>query len=167
MTAALDRAGLSRAARALIVVAVLLGLQLGPARPAGAEPGGLASEMIERVNQVRAEAGLPPLAEDGNLDALAIERSADMAARHYFSHTTPDGLTVFDLLQERGLSYRLAGENLAWNTYDPSRSGAVALQGFLNSPPHRANLLNPEYTVIGVGVAIDGGRTLFTLVFVG
>src|SRR5205823_5933205 len=135
---------------------LLVALNFLGAERAGAEPAALANDMIARVNQVRAVNGLPPLSEAAELDALASERSADMVGRHYFSHTTPDGLTIFNLIEQRGLAYRLAGENLAWNTYAEGQASAAAVQGFLDSPPHRANLLNLEFRQIGVGVANDG-----------
>ena len=142
-------------------------VSIAPAPAAAAVPPG--NQMLEGVNASRAEAGLPPLIKAEVLDALAAERSADMAARGYFSHTTPEGVDVFALMRERGIGYAAAAENLAWNTHgeDGAVAVAVALQGFLNSPPHRANLLNPEFRQLGVGVASDGDETYFTLLFVG
>ena len=148
----------------LAIVAVALP---GQVSPVGAAPAALADQMLVDVNRVRAEAGLAPLAKVEPLDLLALDRSADMAARHYFSHTTPDGIDVFALMEQRGIGYRTAGENLAWNTYGEEQATGFALQGFLNSPPHRANLLNPAFSQVGVGVARDGSKTYFTLVFVG
>jgi uncharacterized protein YkwD len=134
---------------------------------AAAAPAALAEQMVAQVNRVRSEYGLPPLQEAPTLGALASERSADMAARRYFSHTTPEGVDVFVLMEQRGIRYYAAGENLAWNTYGEEQATAFALQGFLNSPPHRDNLLNPAFTQIGVGVARDGNKHYFTLVFIG
>ena len=167
MSPLISRMALRIDPRALAVVALLFGLGLARAEAVSAEPAALANDMLGRVNRVRADNGLPPLSEAVELDAVAFDRSADMAGRHYFSHTTPDGLTVFNLIEQRGLSYRLAGENLAWNTYAEGQAGAVAVRGFLDSPPHRANLLNPAFSQIGVGVATDGSKTFFTLVFIG
>lgn len=140
---------------------------LGAPAPARAQSAPLASQLVAGVNRVRAEAGLPALAETADLDAVALERSADMASRNYFSHVTPEGRTVFAMLAERGIAYQAAGENLAWNTADEATASSVALQSFLNSPPHRANLLNPSFTQIGIGVSSDGRRIYFTLVFIG
>jgi uncharacterized protein YkwD len=154
-----------RAALGVLAVAALL--LPSQAQTASAEPAALGNQMVESVNQVRAEHGICPLAEDGSLDELAFERSADMAARGYFSHTTPEGLDVFAMMDQRGIGYYTAGENLAWNTHGDANAGPAALQSLLNSPPHRANLLNPAFSQIGVGVARDGGKVYFTLVFVG
>ena len=150
-----------------LLALMLLELSAGPAPVASAEPAGMSGEMLEGINRARSEAGLQPLAEDGALDGLAFERSSDMLNRHYFSHTTPDGVTVFVLMQERGVPYQFAAENLAWNTYNSRDATRVALQGFLTSPGHRANLLNPTYNQLGIGIASGGGNTYFTVVFVG
>lgn len=150
---------------ALVVLVTAAALAV-PA-PAHAETSLLASQLVTGVNRVRSEAGLPLLTETADLDAVAFERSADMASRQYFSHVTPEGRTVFLMLAERGIAYRAAGENLAWNTADEATASSIALQSFLNSPPHRANLLNPSFSQIGIGVSSDGKRTYFTLVFIG
>jgi uncharacterized protein YkwD len=145
-----------------------MSLAPNPAMPSiSAISPALPEQMLEGVNRVRAEAGLALLVRAEALDALAAERSTDMAARGYFSHTTPEGLDVFALMDRRGIGFSTAAENLAWNTYAEERAAVVALQGFLDSPPHRANLFNPAFSRVGVGVARDGGKTYFTLVFVG
>jgi uncharacterized protein YkwD len=167
MLAAFQRTVWNSLRPALAMLAALALFATPPVPTASAEPAVLVNQMVVAVNQVRAEHGLSPLAEDGGLDALAGERSADMAARGYFSHTTPEGLDVFALMDQRGIGFSMAGENLAWNTHGDAQAAPYALQGFLNSPPHRANLLNPAFSQIGVGVARDGGKVYFTLVFVG
>jgi uncharacterized protein YkwD len=102
-----------------------------------AAPSDEKERMMEKVNAARRESGLPALVLDAALDEVALERSVDMATRRYFSHTTPEGLNVFDLMDRRGLPYRMAGENLARNTFVERDPSAVAVRGFLNSPPHR------------------------------
>jgi len=149
------------------IVAIVLSVSPGQAQPVGAEPAAPASQLVESINRARAEAGLPLLTEDGMLDSLALERSADMVARHYFSHTTPDGADVFGMLRDRGVDFSWAGENIAWNMAGEGRTGLVAAEGFLASPPHRANILNASFSQVGVGVAAEGGRTYFTVVFLG
>jgi len=71
------------------------------------------------------------------------------------------------LMDERGIGFSTAGENLARNNVDEHLAAEVALEGFLNSPSHRDNLLNPAFGEIGIGVAYDGGMIYFTVVFVG
>lgn len=128
----------------------------------------LEQAMFDDINALRVRNGLPPLAPDPALIALARERSADMAARNYFSHTTPEGLSVFDLMEARGIPYAWAGENLARNNYPEAETERVAFDSLVASPPHFQNMLGPNYTRMGVGVAVDGdGMFYFTMLFTG
>jgi uncharacterized protein YkwD len=135
--------------------------------PDGPRPSPLAFQMIESLNAHRTKLGLWSLTIESGLSALAVERSADMASRQYLSHTTPDGSTVFDLMARRGLSYQIAAENLAMNTGSEGETVGIAMRGFLDSAPHRANIQGGDFRQIGVGVSTGGGRTYFTLLFVG
>ncbi len=126
------------------------------------------AEFLNGLNAERVRAGLPPLTLDPALVEAARYRSADMAANNYFSHTAPDGTTVFDLLDSRGVQYTWAGENLARNNYPDAEAVQVALRELMASAPHRDNILNPNYTRVGVGYAVDGsGMHYLTTVFVG
>ena len=126
------------------------------------------AEFLAGLNAERVRAGLPPLELDPILVNAARYRSADMAARHYFSHTSPEGTTVFDLLDSWGFSYAWAGENLARNNYSDAEAVSVSLGELMASQPHRENILNPHYTRIGVGYANDGsGMHYLTTVFAG
>lgn len=108
--------------------------------------------MVSLVNKARADAGLKPLEVDYQLVRTARMKSQDMINLGYFDHTSPTHGSPFDLMRSEGVSYRYAGENLA---------GAATVQrahtGLMNSDGHRANILNPSYTRIGIGI-IDGGR---------
>ncbi len=126
------------------------------------------SGFVARLNSERAAAGLPPLVVDPDLVAIARIRSSDMAARGYFSHTSPEGETAFTLIDEWGIGYSWAGENLARNNYPPSETVIVAVRDLMASPSHRDNILSVHYTRVGVGYAEDGdGMRYFTTVFVG
>ncbi len=103
------------------------------------------------VNQQRVARGLPPLALDPQLSALALAHSVDMFRHSYFGHVTPAGITPFQRMQEAGIRYTTAGENIA---YAPTVY--VADLGLMNSPPHRANILDPLYRRIGIGI-VSGG----------
>ena len=128
----------------------------------------LEADFIRRLNAERAAAGLPALAVDANLVSIARIRSSDMATRGYFSHTSPDGQSAFSLLDQWGIPYSWAGENLARNNYPLEESVAVAVHDLMASPPHRDNILNPNYTRVGVGYAEDGsGMRYYAIVFVG
>ena len=108
-------------------------------------------EMFKLVNTERVKAGLSPVFFDDDLRDVARAHSQDMFVRGYFSHYTPEGLSPFDRMEKANIDYTYAGENLA---LAPSTS--LAMQGLMNSPGHRANILSPNFTKIGIGV-IDGG----------
>lgn len=99
------------------------------------------------LNQDRAKNGLSALKLNTKLSNLADSYAADMISRNYFSHYNPEGQSPFDRMQEAGISYTYAGENLAVNT-----SVAAAETAFMNSSGHRANILNTNYTEVGLGV---------------
>ena len=112
--------------------------------------------------------GAQALRLDTTLVQVARERAADMAAKGYFAHTSPSGVTAFSLMTGYGYVYSIAGENIARNNYPASEAAAVAMSGFLNSAPHRANLLDPRFDSVGIGVAEDGaGMKYFAVVFAG
>jgi uncharacterized protein YkwD/stress response protein SCP2 len=123
-----------------------------------------AAEVVDRTNRERAAAGLRPLAADSVLTAAAQAHSADMVARDFYSHTSPDGGGPRDRAVAAGAARGTIGENIACGQRSP---GAV-VEGWMNSPGHRANILQPEFTHIGVGLA-GGGRagTYWTQLFGG
>lgn len=108
-------------------------------------------EMLKLVNIEREKQGLEPVEYNSALEDVARAHSKDMFARGYFSHYTPEGASPFDRMEEYGITYGYAGENLA---LAPTTS--LAMQGLMNSPGHRANILSPNFTKLGIGV-IDGG----------
>lgn len=112
----------------------------------------LEARMLDMVNAERTAQGLRPLQADPALAEVARAHSRDMFARSYFSHTSPEGQAPFDRMRQAGVTYLVAGENLALAQTLPS-----AHQGLMNSPGHRANILLPRYGRVGIGV-LDGGR---------
>ncbi len=111
----------------------------------------LEARMLELVNEERVAAGLKPLAADPELTEVARRHSADMFARGYFAHDTPEGRDPFDRMREANVRFVTAGENLAL-----APSLQVAHKGLMNSPGHRANILFPQFGRLGVGI-LDGG----------
>jgi uncharacterized protein YkwD len=111
----------------------------------------LEKRMLDLVNQERQAAGLRPLAPDPELTEVARRHSADMFARGYFAHDTPEGISPFDRMRAANVRFTTAGENLALAPTIP-----VAHTGLMNSPGHRANILRPEFGRVGIGV-MDGG----------
>jgi len=112
----------------------------------------LEAQMLELVNRERAAAGLQTLAADDELREVGRAHSADMFARGYFAHVTPEGRDPFARIREAGYTFRTAGENLA---LAPTLS--IAHTGLMNSPGHRANILRPQFGRVGIGI-MDGGR---------
>ncbi|MFE0445562.1 CAP domain-containing protein [Streptomyces fungicidicus] len=128
-------------------------------------PDGLdrtAREVVGLTNRARAGAGLAPLSPDPRLAAAAQAHSADMVARDFYAHTAPDGSRPWDRAAAAGSTRRTIGENIACG----QRSAAEVVEGWLNSPGHRANILKADFTHIGVGFA-GGGRagTYWTQLF--
>lgn len=113
------------------------------------------------VNEQRAANGLSPLTLNQDLSAAARAKSQDMHDNHYFSHTSPTYGSPFDMLTSFGISYRAAGENIAMGYSTPE----AVMDGWMNSPGHRANILNASYTQIGVGYVADG--SYWTQEFIG
>jgi uncharacterized protein YkwD len=111
----------------------------------------LEAKMLELVNQERVQRGLLPLKADPELTQLARAHSSDMFARGYFAHITPEGKSPFDRMNDAHVQYTTAGENLAL-----AHSLSIAHNGLMNSPGHRANILNPSFGRVGIGI-LDGG----------
>ncbi|MYU15562.1 stress protein [Streptomyces sp. SID8361] len=122
----------------------------------------LTSEVIALTNAERAAARLAPLAQDPRLAAAAQAHSDDMVARDFYSHTGPEGHQPWDRARAAGATHRGIGENIACG----QRSPAEVVRGWMDSPGHRANILKPDFTHIGVGHA-TGSRagTYWTQVF--
>ena len=116
------------------------------------------------VNQDRAANGVASLAWSSSLARVAQYRAQDMLNRNYFSHYDPSTgqLAFVQLLHLWGIPYSAAGENIAWST-NPSMAGINTM--FMNSPEHRANILNGAYHRAGIGVASDGVKTMVVEVF--
>ncbi len=109
-------------------------------------------QVAELVNVERAKAGLAPLTLDIALSDVARLKSQDMADNKYFDHNSPTYGSPFEMMRQFGISYRCAGENIAYGYTTP----ASVMKAWMNSPGHKANILNPNYTKIGVGYTTPG-----------
>lgn len=107
--------------------------------------------MFTLVNKERASRGIKETVFDDQLRDVGRKHCQDMFEQGYFSHYTPEGLSPFDRMDETGIVYNFAGENLAL-----SPNTDIAMQGLMNSPGHKANILSSDFGRIGIGV-IDGG----------
>jgi uncharacterized protein YkwD len=125
--------------------------------------------LFDDTNQRRVASGLAPLRANGWLIGVARIRSQDMADHDYFAHVSPiTGDTAFTLMDKHGVPYGWAGENLAKNNYPDDQTVSVADNALWNSQPHRENILNPNYTDMGIALVVDGsGMKYFTIVFIG
>jgi uncharacterized protein YkwD len=115
------------------------------------------AQVLALVNAERAKAGVSPLAANSALTELAEKFSDDMAARGFFDHTDPDGLSPWDRAAKAGVT-GLGGENIARGQADP----AAVVEAWMNSPGHRANILNPDFKTLGVGVHFGPGGPWWT-----
>jgi uncharacterized YkwD family protein len=121
------------------------------------------SKMVNLVNQERTKQGVKPLGVNMVLVGLARKKSQDMVAKNYFSHTSPTYGSPFDMMKNAGVNYRTAGENIAGAGTTES-----AHQNLMNSPGHRANILNSSFNQVGIGIASGSMYgNIFTQMFIG
>jgi uncharacterized YkwD family protein/spore coat assembly protein SafA len=104
-------------------------------------------QVLHLVNEERKKINLKPLQMDWEVQRVARMKSQDMANKNYFSHTSPTYGSPFDMLKHFGISFRTAGENIASGQRTPQE----VMESWMNSQGHRANILKPDYTHIGVG----------------
>ncbi len=116
------------------------------------EQGSVEQEVVTLVNAERAKEGLPALKEEWELSRVAKYKSQDMHDKKYFDHTSPTYGTPFTMMKNFGITYKSAGENIAMG----QRSAEEVVKAWMNSAGHRANILNKNYTHIGVGYVKDG-----------
>jgi uncharacterized protein YkwD len=157
--------------RPIVVLAVLAGLlasapavsaaQACPsanATPAEATKREIVRATLCSLNQERANYKLRKLKLNKKLSQAARRHARDMARRNYFSHDTLGGGSFVDRIRKagylRGASSWMVGENLAWGSHGHSRPSSI-MRMWMNSPGHRANILNASFREIGIGVAYD------------
>lgn len=109
-------------------------------------------EVIRLVNEHRRANGLADLSYDWELSRVARIKSQDMRDNGYFAHNSPTYGSPFNMMKSFGIKYRSAAENIARGYATPK----AVVDGWMNSSGHRANILNPSFTHIGVGYASDG-----------
>jgi len=124
----------------------------GTANSASVDSLSFEQQVVTLVNQQRAANGLAPLTLSTELSNVARTKSQDMHDNNYFSHTSPTYGSPFDMLTSFGISYSSAGENIAMGYATPE----AVMNAWMNSPGHRANILNASYTKIGVGYVASG-----------
>jgi uncharacterized protein YkwD len=124
------------------------------------------AELIALTNRSRASAGLKALKVDPALTSIARWRSKDMIENDYFSHSIPGYGKVFDKLDETRYCYKLAGENIGWNTNPDDQATTAIHQMFMDSAGHRSIILGEAWDAIGVGAYKGSGdKKMWTVLF--
>lgn len=123
-----------------------------PAKQAAGTISSIEQQVLTLTNQERAKEGLKPLATDAALMNTARAKSADMSKNNYFSHTSPTLGSPFDQMKAKGIQYKAAAENIAMG----QRTAEEVVKGWMNSPGHRANIMNGNLTHIGIGYDAQG-----------
>jgi uncharacterized protein YkwD len=122
-----------------------------------------ADSLTADLNAERARFGLQPLVRDAALDRIAYAKAVDMAARGYFGHTDPDGITFYDRMKDHGWPTQYVAENIAFDRDEPHANAA-----FNTSPPHHQNIVDPNERRIGIAVVTVGdGETFYVEDFSG
>lgn len=116
-------------------------------KASASSPSSFEEQVAQLVNQQRTKAGLKPLTHRADVKNVAQKKAQDMINSNYFSHTSPNYGSPFDMLKTFGISYSYAGENIAKGQKTPQE----VMNAWMNSSGHRANILKPEYDAIGVG----------------
>lgn len=133
---------------AVILALVLASPQLHAMRSSVEHRSLDAISLLEAMNRERVAQGLNPLRLNEKLTLAATDRMRDMFDKHYFSHTSPDGIDPFSWLDKRGYDYAEAGENLSVGY----ATAADIVDGWMNSPAHRVNVLNKHFDEVGVAI---------------
>lgn len=123
---------------------------------------GQESQLLNLVNQERTKNGLPVLSSDSELTRVARIKAQDMIDNDYFSHYSPTYGSPFDMMNQFGIDYQYAGENLAQNT-----SVNRAHTALMNSSGHRKNILNPNFTHLGIGIKQANRGYIYVEMFIG
>jgi len=135
--------------------------QKQPTAPASSQVSAFEQQVLELTNQERAKYGVPALKLDVELSKVAREKSRDMQAKGYFDHNSPTYGSPFDMMKKFGIAYRSAGENIAMGQQSPQE----VVNAWMNSEGHRKNILNANYTHIGIGHVAQGNY--WTQMFIG
>jgi uncharacterized protein YkwD len=126
---------------------------------------GFESTLLGLINEERQDQGRAAYASQGQLQAAARIHSADMACNGFVSHTGSDGSGVRDRVERQGYDWSWIGENIYCTSDTSSGAPQRVFDWWMNSAPHLANLMSPNYTQIGLGYIYAGNRGCFTAVF--
>lgn len=125
------------------------------AKPKIVSESSYGEEILQLVNKERTSRGLKALVLSADISKVAVEKSKDMAIYDYFAHESPNYGSPFDMMHKFGITYRAAGENIAMGYRTP----ADVMEGWMNSPGHKANILNKNFNKMGIGMY--NGKTIY------
>lgn len=135
------------------------------ATPQSSATAQMEAQVRQRINEIRQKQGLSELQNNEKLAQAARDYSQEMAEKDFFSHTSPKGSTMVERVRSAGIIfYFMLGENLFMCTNVPQPVPA-SVQGWMDSPGHRENILRPEYRETGIGVWRTGNSYYFTQLF--
>lgn len=117
----------------------------------------LEQQVIDLVNQQRAQNGLPSLKSNWEVCRVARYKSQDMIDKHYFAHQSPTYGSPFNMMENFGIRFSAGGENIAYGQRTPQE----VMNSWMNSPGHRSNILSPTYNQMGCGVAKASNGTFY------
>jgi uncharacterized protein YkwD len=136
------------------------------AEDTGENTGSFAAALLNMINAVRLENGLPALNINQAVNAVAQFRSQDMIERNYFSHQTPEGKSIDTILLEFGITYAACGENIQYASPPSWANPGSFFNSWMDSDLHRANILSGNFSQIGIGVSNNNDRLVAVLVFI-
>ncbi len=117
----------------------------------------MAHEVLTLTNQERAKLGLSPLTWNDTLAGIGANHCQDMIDRNYFAHESPEGQGPSDRADAAGYHWTWIGENIA----EGYSTASEVMTGWMNSPGHKANILRPQFTELGVGIRQAGNGQLY------
>ncbi len=131
--------------------------------PLVAQNGSFQQQILSLVNAERSKAGLEPVTLNSKLSQAAQNHTNDMISKRYFSHNSPSGSTMVSRVKAVGYTYSTIGENIAAG----GSTASATMTQWMNSPGHKANILNPKFRELGVGYGAsnDQYRYYWTQVF--
>jgi uncharacterized YkwD family protein len=137
--------------------------QQDQAPAADASISALEQEVVRLVNVERQKQGLQPYKHNSQVSSIARRKSEDMRDKNYFSHQSPTYGSPFEMLNQFGVEFTAAGENIAKG----QKTAQAVMNSWMNSPGHRKNILSEKFTEIGVGLAKNAnGTTYWTQMFI-
>jgi cysteine-rich secretory family protein len=157
-----------RAVPAALALGMLMSILPAGMTMASDRPDGVVAaewDVLTEINRVRNNHGLTGLRMAGGVRGVALDRSQSMKRQDYFGHVSPGGVDAGDMLRARGIPHSYWGEVIGWTVgFDLDYGARWMVNWWKNSPVHRDLILTRRFNYAGVGIAIDAGKVLWTVV---